>query len=98
MPNLVIGITCFKGTTWTALAHIITGVIGAGVLSLSWSVAQLGWISGPLCIIVFALITLVSANLISDCYRYPDPEFGHVRCPSYAEAVRLYLGNFNFEQ
>ncbi|KAF4384745.1 hypothetical protein F8388_004052 [Cannabis sativa] len=29
-----------KGTTWTAVAHIITGVIGAGVLSLSWSVAH----------------------------------------------------------
>ncbi|KAF4349515.1 hypothetical protein F8388_008458 [Cannabis sativa] len=30
------------GNIWSCVAHIITGVIGAGVLSLSWSVAQLG--------------------------------------------------------
>ncbi|PON47223.1 Amino acid transporter, transmembrane domain containing protein [Parasponia andersonii] len=80
------------GTTWTAVAHIITGVIGAGVLSLSWSVAQLGWIAGPLLMVVFAAVTIVSTNLISDCYRYPDPQLGPARCPSYMEAVRLYLG------
>ncbi|XP_016458441.1 putative amino acid permease 7 isoform X4 [Nicotiana tabacum] len=34
-----------KGTKWSAVAHIITGVIGAGVLSLAWSIAQLGWIA-----------------------------------------------------
>ncbi|KAL0362980.1 UNVERIFIED_CONTAM: putative amino acid permease 7 [Sesamum calycinum] len=28
------------GNTWTAVAHIITGVIGSGVLSLAWSMAQ----------------------------------------------------------
>ncbi|CAI9757171.1 unnamed protein product [Fraxinus pennsylvanica] len=39
------------GTVWTAIAHIITGVIG-----------------------------------------YPDPEVGHIRNRSYAEAVRSYLG------
>ncbi|CAL5342229.1 unnamed protein product [Camellia sinensis] len=33
------------GTVWTAIAHVITGVIGSGVLSLAWSVAQLGWIA-----------------------------------------------------
>ncbi|KAJ6417543.1 hypothetical protein OIU84_003300 [Salix udensis] len=33
------------GTAWTAVAHIITGVIGSGVLSLAWSMAQLGWIA-----------------------------------------------------
>ncbi|XP_062079134.1 probable amino acid permease 7 isoform X2 [Humulus lupulus] len=83
-----------NGTTWTAVAHIITGVIGAGVLSLAWSIAQLGWIAGPLFILVFALITIVSADLLSDCYRYSDPHLGldQYRCSSYMEAVRLYLG------
>ncbi|KAI3921370.1 hypothetical protein MKW92_028293 [Papaver armeniacum] len=32
------------GTVWTATAHIITAVIGSGVLSLAWAIAQLGWI------------------------------------------------------
>lgn len=81
-----------KGTQWTALAHIITGVIGAGVLSLAWSVAQLGWILGPVSIIAFAFITVVSTNLVSDCYTYPDPEGGVIQNRSYMEAVKLYLG------
>ncbi|XP_059441515.1 probable amino acid permease 7 [Corylus avellana] len=80
------------GTEWTAIAHVITGVIGAGVLSLAWSVAQLGWIAGPLLMIAFAGITIVSTNLLCDCYRYPDPEHGPSRIRSYMEAVKLYLG------
>ncbi|KAI3465938.1 hypothetical protein Pfo_022601 [Paulownia fortunei] len=80
------------GTVWTAIAHIITGVIGSGVLSLAWSVAQLGWIAGPICMVVFGIITIISSNLLCDCYRYPDPEVGHIRNRSYAEAVSSYLG------
>ncbi|PKI35690.1 probable amino acid permease 7 [Punica granatum] len=80
------------GTTWTAVAHIITGVIGAGVLSLAWSVAQLGWVLGPICILCFAFITGLSTFLLCDCYKYPDPEFGATRSRSLMEAVRLYLG------
>ncbi|RZC66200.1 hypothetical protein C5167_009891 [Papaver somniferum] len=34
------------GTLLTASAHIITAVIGSGVLSLAWAIAQLGWIAG----------------------------------------------------
>ncbi|MCL7046262.1 hypothetical protein MKW94_005586, partial [Papaver nudicaule] len=33
------------GTLLTASAHIITAVIGSGVLSLAWAIAQLGWIA-----------------------------------------------------
>ncbi|EYU26220.1 hypothetical protein ABFS82_08G200800 [Erythranthe guttata] len=80
------------GTVWTAIAHIITGVIGSGVLSLAWSVAQLGWIGGPLSMVVFGIITIISSNLLCDCYRYPDPEVGRIRNRSYAEAVSSYLG------
>ncbi|KAJ4725421.1 Amino acid permease [Melia azedarach] len=80
------------GTVWTALAHIITGVIGAGVLSLAWSMAQLGWIAGPLCMIAFAFVTIVSSSLLCDCYRFPDPEVGPTRNRSYMGAVKLYLG------
>ncbi|KAG5550922.1 hypothetical protein RHGRI_009373 [Rhododendron griersonianum] len=80
------------GTIWTAIAHIITGVIGAGVLSLAWSTAQLGWVAGPLIMVVFAAITIVSANLLCDCYRSPDPGCGPTRNRSYVDAVQLYLG------
>lgn len=80
------------GTQWTAVAHIITGVIGAGVLSLAWSTAQLGWVLGPICILIFAAITVVSTFLLCDCYKYPDPEHGTIRNRSYMQAVKLYLG------
>ncbi|XP_057440947.1 probable amino acid permease 7 [Lotus japonicus] len=81
------------GNVWSAVAHIITGVIGAGVLSLAWSVAQLGWIAGPLAILLFAGTTLASTNLLCDCYRFPDPEYGTITSSSYMGAVKLYLGD-----
>uniref|UniRef100_A0A7C9EHW8 Amino acid transporter transmembrane domain-containing protein n=1 Tax=Opuntia streptacantha TaxID=393608 RepID=A0A7C9EHW8_OPUST len=80
------------GTLWSAVAHIITGVIGSGVLSLAWSMAQLGWFAGPLAMIIFASVTLVSAFLLSDCYKSPDPEHGPHRNLSYLDAVRMNLG------
>ncbi|KAK2982297.1 hypothetical protein RJ640_004942 [Escallonia rubra] len=82
------------GTVWTAMAHIITGVIGAGVLSLAWSTAQLGWVAGPVGIIVFAAITLLSTFLLCECYRSPDPECGSTRNPSFVQAVEFYLGEY----
>lgn len=86
---------CFdEGTIWTAVAHIITGVIGSGVLSLAWSMAQLGWIAGPLLMLFFAGITLTSTFLMCDCYRSPDPEHGPIRNRSFTEAVEINLGEF----
>ncbi|XP_072974480.1 probable amino acid permease 7 [Typha angustifolia] len=79
------------GTLFTCIAHIITTVIGSGVLSLAWSVAQLGWIAGPVSMICFAIVTYVSAFLLSDCYRSPDPVTG-TRNYSYMDAVRVNLG------
>lgn len=79
------------GNLWTAVAYIITSVIGAGVLSLAWSTSQLGWIAGPACMLCFAVVTYISAYLLSDCYRSPHPETG-VRNRSYMDAVRLFLG------
>ncbi|KAF7002168.1 hypothetical protein CFC21_017682 [Triticum aestivum] len=79
------------GTEWTCAAHIITAVIGSGVLSLAWGVAQLGWVAGPACMLCFAVVTYVSASLLSDCYRCQDAEKGP-RNRSYMDAVRVYLG------
>ncbi|PIM97202.1 hypothetical protein CDL12_30330 [Handroanthus impetiginosus] len=81
------------GTIWTAVAHIITGVIGSGVLSLAWSMAQLGWIAGPFSMLFFAAITLASTFLVCDSYRFPDPDTGPIRNRSYPDAVRLNLGD-----
>lgn len=74
------------------MAQIVTGVTGIGVLSLSWSVAQLGWIFGPLSVIFFAATTLFASFLLAECYRHPDPEYGHIRNRSFLEATELYLG------
>ncbi|WOL12079.1 putative amino acid permease 7 [Canna indica] len=80
------------GTLWTAIAHIITAVIGAGVLSLAWSIAQLGWIAGPVAMVLFAAVTLIQSNLLADCYRSPDPEHGPTRNHHYMDAVGVFLG------
>lgn len=87
-----------SGNTWTAAAHIITGVIGSGVLSLAWSMAQLGWIWGPILMLLFAAVTLFSTFLICNCYRSPDPDYGPSRNRSYISAVQCNLGiYFSFD-
>ncbi|KAK4849399.1 hypothetical protein QYF36_024347 [Acer negundo] len=62
-----------SGTLVTASAHIITAmigtaVIGSGVLSLAWAVAQLGWIVGPLALTAFSVITWYTSSLLADAY------------------------------
>ncbi|RZC68525.1 hypothetical protein C5167_031842 [Papaver somniferum] len=79
------------GSTLTASAHIITVVIGAGVLSLPWCIAQLGWVFGPIALAIFAYITFYTSSLLADCYRYPDPGSGK-RNYNYSEAVGTFLG------
>ncbi|XP_028771496.1 probable amino acid permease 7 isoform X1 [Neltuma alba] len=80
------------GTLTSAVAHIITAVIGSGVLSLAWSTSQLGWIAGPVALLLFAIVTYISSFLVSDCYRTSDSKSGK-RNYSYIGAVRVYLGN-----
>ncbi|KAM7252135.1 hypothetical protein ACFE04_024018 [Oxalis oulophora] len=80
------------GTLWSCVAHIITAVIGSGVLSLAWSTSQLGWVGGPVCLFCFAAITYVSASLLSDCYRSPDPVTG-TRNYCYMDAVTANLSS-----
>ncbi|KAK6916713.1 Amino acid transporter, transmembrane domain [Dillenia turbinata] len=79
------------GTLWTASAHIITAVIGSGVLSLAWAVGQLGWVTGPLIMVLFALVNLYTSNLLAQCYRSGDPVTGP-RNYTYMDAVKAYLG------
>uniref|UniRef100_A0A0V0H2R0 Putative ovule protein n=1 Tax=Solanum chacoense TaxID=4108 RepID=A0A0V0H2R0_SOLCH len=86
------------GSVWTASAHIITAVIGSGVLSLAWAVAQLGWIAGPIVMLLFSFVTYYTSSLLSDCYRSGDPLSGK-RNYTYMDAVQANLGmsNPNFD-
>ncbi|PSS19900.1 Amino acid permease [Actinidia chinensis var. chinensis] len=79
------------GTVWTASAHIITAVIGSGVLSLAWATAQLGWIAGPTVMFLFSFVTYYTSTLLAACYRSGDPVTGK-RNYTYMDAVRCNLG------
>ncbi|XP_043812322.1 amino acid permease 6 isoform X2 [Manihot esculenta] len=79
------------GTWVTASAHIITAVIGSGVLSLAWAIAQLGWVAGPVILMAFSCITFFTSTLLADSYRSPDPVTGR-RNYTYMDAVRANLG------
>lgn len=81
-----------SGSVWTALAHIITAVIGSGVLSLAWSMSRLGWIAGPLTMLAFASVTLTSAFLLCNCFHSPDLDGQMHRNGSYLDAVGSILG------
>lgn len=82
----------FVGTLITASAHIITAVIGSGVLSLAWAIAQLGWVAGPAVLMAFSFITYFTSTLLVDCYRSPGPITGK-RNYTYMDVVRSHLGN-----
>ncbi|XP_050363494.1 amino acid permease 3-like [Argentina anserina] len=81
------------GTVWTASAHIITAVIGSGVLSLAWAIAQLGWVAGPAVMFLFSLVTYYTSTLLSACYRSGDSDTGK-RNYTYMDAVQSNLGGF----
>ncbi|KAL0884691.1 hypothetical protein Bca101_008672 [Brassica carinata] len=79
------------GTLVTATAHIITAVIGSGVLSLAWAIAQLGWVAGTVILVTFAVINYFTSTMLADCYRSPDTG---TRNHNYMDVVRAYLGGW----
>ncbi|XP_010911278.1 amino acid permease 3 [Elaeis guineensis] len=81
------------GTVWTASSHIITAVIGSGVLSLAWAIGQLGWVAGPAAMLLFSYVTYYTSALLSDCYRSGDPMTGK-RNYTYMDAVHANLNGF----
>ncbi|KAB1208599.1 Amino acid permease 1 [Morella rubra] len=84
------------GNVKTATAHIITAVIGSGVLSLAWALAQLGWIAGMVALLIFSLITMFTSSLLANSYRSPDPINGR-RNYTYKEAVKNNLGGIKYK-
>lgn len=81
----------YTGSVLTASAHIITAVIGSGVLSLAWATAQLGWLAGPAVMLLFSVVTYFTSTLLAACYRSGDPISGK-RNYTYMDAVRSNLG------
>ncbi|CAN1239953.1 Amino acid permease 4, partial [Linum grandiflorum] len=77
----------------TASAHIITAVIGSGVLSLAWSTAQLGWIAGPTVLFLFSFVTYYTSALLAACYRSGDTDTGK-RNYTFMDAVKSLIGDF----
>ncbi|KAG8068616.1 hypothetical protein GUJ93_ZPchr0005g14890 [Zizania palustris] len=84
------------GTMWTASAHIITAVIGSGVLSLGWAIAQLGWVAGPAVMLLFSILTYYTSALLADCYRSGDESTGK-RNYTYMDAVNANLSGIKVQ-
>ena len=78
------------GNYITAAAHIVTAVIGSGVLSLAWATSTMGWIAGPIILLMFSAVTWYCAWLLADAYRQPR-DTGK-RTYTYPGAVEAILG------
>ncbi|XP_056168507.1 amino acid permease 4-like isoform X2 [Syzygium oleosum] len=78
------------GTLWTASANIITIMVGSGVLSRAWDIAQFGWIAGPAVILLFSFVGYNTSRLLSDCYRTGNPNTGE-RNSTYMDSVHSIL-------
>eukprot|EP00887_Chlorella_sp_A99_P007251 scaffold2.g7251.t1 len=76
------------GNLFTATSHIITAIIGAGVLGLSYSLAWMGWPAGIACICGFYAVTLLTSMLLAKTY-----EVGGHKHRRYTDAVRDILGH-----
>ncbi|DBB11858.1 TPA: hypothetical protein ACH3X3_006005 [Trebouxia sp. C0006] len=79
------------GTVLTATAHVITTVIGSGILSLTWAISTMGWIAGPALLFAFAGVTWYTSLLLTDAYRHPKGSATRNR--TYPQAVHTILGS-----
>jgi hypothetical protein len=70
-----------------ACFHIITAIIGAGVLGLPHALSMLGLLGGAVALVAFFAVTLVCSFMLSDMY-----EFDGVRHGTYGDAVINILG------
>lgn len=75
------------GTTFSAFMLVITAVIGAGVLSLPYSLAVLGYPGGIVCLLVFSWLTLYTSQLLADVNVVKGQ-----RMRSYTQTVDAVLG------
>jgi amino acid permease len=71
----------------TCMMHVFCAVVGAGVLALPYSVSWLGWVAGPILIIVFYLFSMLSSILLASLYEVNGVEHGR-----YHHVVNHILG------
>ena len=64
---------------------------GVGVLTLPQAIAWMGWVAGPLLLIAFYLVTLLSAHIISRLYMVDRIEFAR-----YHHSVQYVLVRCSF--
>ena len=57
-----------RGSVFSGIMHVITAVIGAGVLTLPSAMASLGYVGGTVTVILAGLVTLYTAQLLADLY------------------------------
>ena len=62
------GCSCV-GNVFTGSMHVFCGVVGAGVLALPYSVSWLGWVAGPILVIVFYAFSLLSSFLLASLFE-----------------------------
>ena len=80
-----------RRNTFTAIGHTITAVIGAGVLSLPYSIAMLGWVAGPICLLIFAFVTLYTSQMLADC-----GVINGIRQRTYTNVVETTFGRWGY--
>jgi hypothetical protein len=80
-------VSAYAGGWLLASAHIVTAIIGAGVLGLPHAMSWLGWVGGVIVLVLFFWITLWSSLLLADMY-----EVDGVKHPTYRSAVLHILG------
>lgn len=63
-------------SSWaTAAGHLITAIIGAGVLGLPHAVSWLGWVGGVVFLVVSFATTLWTSRMLTDCYHVKGARF-----------------------
>ncbi|XP_044474967.1 amino acid permease 3-like [Mangifera indica] len=83
---------------WAASAHIIMALIGSGVLSLAWATAQLGWIFGPIVMLLFSLVTCYTFTLFADAVCHPSGDLvSRERNYTYMDIFRSELDGIRFD-
>lgn len=86
-PGCLSCVSVNAGGWLLASAHIVTAIIGAGVLGLPHAMSWLGWVGGVIVLVLFFWITLWSSLLLADMY-----EVDGVKHPTYRSAVLHILG------
>ncbi len=70
-----------------AACHIVTAIIGAGVLGLPNAISWLGWVAGLSLLVLFFVVALWASLMLTEVY-----EVGGKTHSTYRQAVLHILG------